>query len=321
MSKIEEYWGKDKRFYSYNSYCMNNFETRMQKIPINAGFTCPNRDGSKGLGGCTYCNNVSFNPFYGNNSKSISLQIYEGIEFFSKKYKSQNYLAYFQAYTNTYDELTVLKQKYKEALSNRQIKGLVIGTRPDCISDELLDFLEELAKKKYVSVEYGLESIYDKTLEYINRCHTYADSVEAINRTANRGINVGVHLIFGLPQESKKMISDTAKEISKLKINSLKIHQLQIIKSTIMADQFKTKPDQFSNFSVEEYVDLVIEFLEKLRPDIVVERFISESPPNLIVNSNWGGIRTYEIVKLIEDVLVKKDTFQGKKFFIPKKKK
>lgn len=288
------------------------FDERVQKVSVDADFTCPNRDGTKARGGCTYCNNNTFKPFYTSLQKPVNEQIEEGIAFFGKKYKAIKFLAYFQAFTNTYAPLEVLKKKYLEALSNPKVVGLVISTRPDCVDAEKLDFLQTISKDYYVSVEYGVESTLDKTLELINRKHTYNEAVKAIKMTSNRNIHTGVHLIIGLPNETRSDILAHAKKISGLPINSLKMHQLQIIKGTQMAKGYAKNPEKYNLFSAEEYVELMVDFLERLNPEIVVERFTSESPKNMLIAPNWGGLKNFEVVHKIEKRLKERNTWQGK---------
>ncbi|MBN1300777.1 MAG: TIGR01212 family radical SAM protein [Melioribacteraceae bacterium] len=303
-----------QRYNKYSDYLKNLFGAGIRKIPVNAGFTCPNRDGSKGTGGCTYCNNVSFNPFYGIKKKSVVEQLNNGIEFYSKRYSVSGFLVYFQAYTNTYDEPEELKKIYSEVLEFPRVLGIIIGTRPDCISEYLLEYFSKLSKRKYVSIEYGIESSHDRTLEYVNRCHTYSDTISAISQTAEYGLHVGAHVILGLPGETDEMIIQTADRIAELPVNSIKIHQLQIIKQTVMAKQFAEHPESFRSFTVDQYVDLVVEFLEHLRPDIVIERFISESPLKYVLHPRWNGVRTYDFAKLVQKRMEEKNSWQGKLF-------
>ena len=227
----------NKRYNDYSTYLSEIFPQRIQKISINAGFTCPNRDGKIGYGGCTYCNNQTFHPDYCQPNKSITQQVNDGINFFRKKYENQRYLAYFQAYTNTYDSIESLISKYEEALSHPLVEGIVIGTRPDCINNQLLDYLENISKTKYVMIEFGIESTNDNTLEFINRGHDFATAKAAITATAQKGIATGAHLILGLPKEDQKIIFDHAKNISTLPLTCIKLHQLQLIKGTKMAQQ------------------------------------------------------------------------------------
>lgn len=302
---------KQNRYLNYNKVLKNKFTERVQKISINAGFTCPNRDGSKGLGGCTYCNNLTFSPEYCKPTKTISQQISEGIDFFSHKYKSQYYLAYFQSYTNTYDSIEVLKKIYEEALSISNVVGLVIGTRPDCVSDELLDYFASLAEKYYIMIEYGVESTDDKTLEFINRGHNFASAEKAIIETSKRGINTGAHLILGLPTENRETILNHAVNLSRLPIDSLKLHQLQLVKGTLMATQYKEHSEWFNLYSADEFIDLTIDFLEKLNPKIAIERFVSQSPKNLLIAPDWG-LKNFEFQDKIEKRLKERDSWQGK---------
>lgn len=273
---------------------------KTQKISINAGFTCPNRDGRVGVGGCTYCNNQTFNPEYCKTEKTISQQLIEGREFFGKKYPNMKYLAYFQAYTNTYGGIWELKQKYEEALMVDGVIGLVIGTRPDCVSDELLDYLQALRNKGvFILVEYGIESVHDKTLKRINRGHNYLCTCDAIRRTAERGLPVGGHIILGLPGESKNDMLASAVELSKLPITILKLHQLQIIKGTRMEIEYAERPDDFVRMTADEYVELVCDFIAKSRKNMIFERFVSQSPPNLLAVPGWG-LKNYQFVEKVK---------------------
>jgi radical SAM protein (TIGR01212 family) len=301
-----------KRYNNYTTYIRKTFGERVQKISINTGFSCPNRDGTKGTGGCTYCNIGTFSPSYCRPKKSIIQQINEGISFFSTKYKAQKYLAYFQAYTNTYAEIELVKKLYTEALSHPDVIGLVIGTRPDCISKELMNFLENLAKDYYISLEFGVESTLDKTLELVNRCHTYQETIDAYEMAMDRGIHLGAHIILGLPGESRTEMLEHAVKLSKLPISSLKIHHLQIIKGTKMAKQLTESPEMFKLFTVEDYIDFITEFISLLRPDIIIERFISESPLSMLVAPRWNGLKNFEIVAKIDKKLKEKNLWQGK---------
>lgn len=300
-----------KRYNDLGDFFKKYFPFKVQKVSINAGFTCPNRDGSKGRGGCTYCNNQTFSPDYCHTDESIGFQMNKGITFFGKKYPEMKYLAYFQAYTNTYDELESLIRKYDEALQHPGVVGLIIGTRPDCVPDNLLDYLADLSRKTFVMVEYGVESTSDSTLEYINRGHSWECSMEAIRRTAAKGIITGAHMILGLPGESREEILNHARELSKLPVTTLKLHQLQLIRHTKMARQFKENPEKFHLFDVDEYIDLVIDFIELLRPDIVIERFVSQSPKELLIAPDWG-LKNFEFTARIHKRLAERDTWQGR---------
>tara|TARA_B100001142_G_C14343803_1_gene659080 strand:- start:745 stop:1692 length:948 start_codon:yes stop_codon:yes gene_type:complete len=303
-----------KRYRDYSTYIKQKFGQRIQKVSINAGFTCPNIDGTKGKGGCTYCNNNTFNPKYCKPIKPIYKQIEEGISFFSNIYKSQKYLAYFQAYTNTYASIEELKEKYNQALKHKDVIGLVIATRPDCITLDILDYLESLVSDGYfIKLEFGLESTKNDTLELINRCQKHEDAIKAFNMSKNRGILLGGHIILGLPGENRVDLLGHAIEINKLPINTLKIHHLQIVKHTMMAFQYKKNPAEFTFFTVDEYLDLIIKFLEILNPDIIIERFFSESPENLLIAPKYG-IKNFELAHKIEKLLRTRNTWQGRLF-------
>lgn len=308
-------WGSSaggKRYNDYSSFIKNKFNERVQKISLNTGFTCPNRDGSKGIGGCTYCNNNTFSPGYGKPIKTVSQQLEEGILFFSKKYQAQKYFAYFQSYTNTYASVDLLKNMYLEAVSYPNVIGLVIGTRPDCINREIIEMLSEISKKYFVSLDFGVESTLDRTLNLINRCHTFGETIAAYKMAENKGFHLGAHMILNLPGESKEEMLNHAKELSKLPINTLKIHQLQVVKHTRMALQYNEKPEMFNLFNIDQYIDLVVEFVTLLRPDIIIERFTSESPKHLLIAPQWGGMKNFEIVDKIDKKLIEKDLWQGK---------
>jgi len=306
-------WGHERRFNAYSNYFRSIYGARVQKVSIDAGFTCPNRDGTSGYGGCTYCNNNAFNPSYCIPEKSVSQQIREGIEFHKRRYtEAVSYLAYFQAFSNTYAPIDILIKIYQEALSYPGVKGLIIGTRPDCIDEEKLDYIKGLSERYYIAVEYGIESCYNKTLSRINRGHTFEDAVSAVERTAGLGINTGAHFIFGLPGETRKEMLDEAGIISKLPLKTVKFHQLQIIKGTAMEKEFLNNPSDFELFEWEEYLDFFIRFLERLNPSIVVERFTGEAPPRFLTSERWGKKRTDQIVNLIEKRLEELDTWQGR---------
>lgn len=298
---------------NYPTYLRKVFNERVQKITIDAGFTCPNRDGFKGYGGCTYCNNEAFAPSFSLKKNTIAKQVADGIGFFAHKYNNQKYLAYFQSYSNTYGPLDYLKSIYEEALSNQKIAGLVIGTRPDCVSDELLAYLGALAKKTYIMVEYGVESTLNSTLQAINRGHTYEDAVEAINKTATLGIPTSAHLILGLPGETKQDMLNHAVKISELPITTLKLHQLQIVKQTKMAKQYEEDPSQFHLFSFEEYIELLCDFIALMRPEIVLERFVSQTPADLLIAPHWG-LKNYEFSAKLEKYLRERNIHQGDRY-------
>lgn len=277
-------------------------QRKVQKISLTAGFTCPTRDGSRGRGGCTYCNVKSFSPAFAIREKSVSEQVEQGIAFFRHKYPTMQYLAYFQSYTNTYDEVDKCIAKYEEALRHPEVVGIIIGTRPDCMPDALLGYLAELSKRTFVLVEYGVESTIDRTLDRVQRGHSYQDAVDAIHRTHAAGILVGAHLILGLPGESREELLSHADRLSELPISTLKIHQLQILKGTLMAADYLAHPEDYHLFTEMEYIELCCDFLARLREDIVIERFVSQSPPDMILAPRWGW-KNYEFTHKIRALL------------------
>lgn len=299
----------------YSTYIKNLFGCKVQKISVNAAFTCPNRDGKLGRGGCTYCNNRTFNPEYCDTGKSITQQLEEGKLFFSRKYPEMKYLAYFQAYTNTYGELEVLKRKYEEALAVDGMLGLVIGTRPDCMPDSLLDYLENLAKYTHVTVEYGIESIDDNILKHINRGHDFATARDAVERTAARGIPVGAHMILGLPGEDKEAVLKQPYVLSELPITTIKLHQLQIIRGTVMGEEYLQYPERFSLFGVDDYIETVVGYIARLRGDIVIERFVSQSPKELLLAPDWG-LKNHEFTEKVKKRMIELAVYQGKLYGI-----
>ena len=280
----------------YSHWIREQFPFRVQKISVDAAFSCPNRDGRLSLGGCTFCDNKTFNPSYCNRGKSITQQLEEGKAFFAKKYPEMKYLAYFQAYSNTYAPLEELKRKYEEALAVDDVVGLVIGTRPDCVSDEALDYLQQLNQRTFLIVEYGIESANDNTLRRINRGHTFDCSRQAIIKAHQRGIITCGHIILGLPGEDEEEMLHQASTISQLPLDILKLHQLQIIKGTPLAKEYEAHP--FHVFSAEEYVNLVIRYVSQLRNDLVLERFVSQSPPNMVIAPKWG-LKNHEFTDLL----------------------
>lgn len=290
----------------------------MQKVVVDAGFTCPNRDGTKGTGGCTYCNNDAFNPSYCNPDEPIHYQIERGVRFHQVRYrKASKYLVYFQPYSNTYAPLQRLKELYEEALCYPNVAGLVIGTRPDCIDGEKLDYLRNLSQKHYIQVEYGVESCYDRTLKRINRLHDFALSEQVIRMTHSLGIKTGAHIIFGLPGESVEDMLDTAGKISGLPLDSVKFHQLQIVKGTKMEQEYTESPADFHMFSLGEYIEFIVRFVERLSPAIVIERFSGEVPPKYMgatdmTSGGWGLIRYDAVLRMIEKEMERQDTWQGK---------
>ena len=309
-------WGDSRRYNSYAGYFRRLFGERVQKLSVDAGFTCPNRDGSISEGGCTFCNNGAFTPSYCTPSKSVRQQIDEGIEFHRRRYRrASRYLVYFQSFSNTYAPLDRLQELYGEALSHPEVAGIVVGTRPDCVDERKLDFFARLARTHYVAVEYGIESTCDETLRAINRGHDFAAAERAVRSTAERGVHVGAHFILGLPGESEGMLLAQTARINALPLTTVKFHQLQIFRGTAMAAQYDADPGRFRFWSLEEYVALFAEILRRLRPDLIVERFASEAPPRYHHGPGWGLVRNEQLWALLEKRLEETDTYQGE-FFI-----
>ena len=329
-----------KRYNSFVGYFKRKYGERLQKIVLDAGFTCPNRDGKVGRGGCTYCDNAAFHPSYSTAGKSLHQQLDEGIEFHKVRYRTtEHYLAYFQSFSNTYAPLERLRSLYEEALMHPQVVGIVIGTRPDCVDEEKLDYLADLAAGKVldgwtrrlampdggasdssgpirtapiVIVEYGIESCYGRTLLRINRGHDFETARRAVHMTASRGIDVGAHFILGLPGETRQMMLDSCALINDLPLRSVKFHQLQIVKGTRMEQEYAERPQDFERFSLEEYLDFFVEMLERLRPDLFIERFVGEVPPRFVNETPWGLIRNVELLRLLEKRLEERGSWQGR---------
>lgn len=308
-------WGHELRYNDFGRYMRRRFNGRVQKLSINAGFTCPNRDGSKGRGGCTFCNNETFKPAYCQPLMSVTNQVEKGIDLFSVRHPDTCYLAYFQAYTNTYGELSQIIDLYEEALAVPGVAGLIVGTRPDCLPDALLDYFEALQKRVYVTVELGVESTKDQTLAQVNRGHDFACTQEAVERLVDRNILVGAHLILGLPGETREDMLLHAEKISLLPIHFLKVHQLQYVRGSVMGQDYLTHPEKYKVLELEEYLDLVVDFVERVRPDIVMERFASQAPHDLLLAPKWG-LKNFEVSRMVEKRIAEKNSWQGK-LFVP----
>ena len=349
MAEVFERYGfpDGKRYNSFVGYFKRKYGERLQKIVLDAGFTCPNRDGKVGRGGCTYCDNAAFHPSYSTAGKSLHRQLDEGMEFHKVRYRTtEHYLAYFQSFSNTYAPLEKLRELYEEALAHPDVVGIVIGTRPDCVDEEKLDYLADLVNGRVlegwsrqlapqqpsgegkdglpegaglrtspiVIVEYGIESCYDQTLVRINRGHDFETARRAVCRTAERGIDVGAHFILGLPGETRQMMLDSCSLINALPIRSVKFHQLQIVKGTRMEQEYAAVPQDFARFSLEEYLDFFVDMLERLRPDLSIERFVGEVPPRFVNETPWGLIRNVELIRLLDQRLAARATWQGRLF-------
>lgn len=309
-------WGDERPYNSYSGYFRRLFGRRMQKLSVDAGFSCPNRDGTIATGGCAFCNNSAFTPSYCGGGKSIMQQIEEGIAFHRWRYReAQRYLVYFQSFSNTHAPLEVLRERYEEALRHPEVDGLVIGTRPDCIDAAKLDYLAELAREKYIAVEYGIESVYDATLRRINRGHDFSVAERAVQMTAERGLHCGAHFILGLPGETDRMLLEGVERINRLPLTTVKFHQLQILRDTPFAAEYAAHPEHFRFWTLEGYIELVVELLRRLRADIVVERFASEAPPRFHCGPTWGLIRNEQLWTMLEKRLTAMGAYQGE-FFI-----
>jgi len=306
-------WGTDRRFNAYADYFKKEFGARVQKLSVNAGFTCPNRDGTVGRGGCTFCDNRAFNPSYNEACKPVRQQLDEGIGFHRNRYrKVSKYLAYFQAYSNTYAPVEELERIYRPALDHPDVVGIVVGTRPDCVDNVKLDYFRELSEQVFIVIEYGIESVHNDTLLAINRGHTFEQTRDAIEETAARGIRTGGHMILGLPGESEEqMIADT-EVISSLPLHSVKYHQLQLIRGTVMERQFRKDPGSFRFFEMEEYLQMMADIIERLDPGIVVERIAGEVNPGTAAREGWG-VRYDRVLGRFEEIMEERDSWQGKR--------
>ncbi|MGH7801859.1 MAG: TIGR01212 family radical SAM protein [Thermodesulfobacteriota bacterium] len=301
----------DRRYNNYNSYLKEKFGCRVHKVSVGVGFTCPNRDGNVAIGGCIYCNNDSFVPSYARSNLSLQDQIRTGMEYLKKRFKAEKFIIYFQAYTNTYDKIEKLEKLYGEALDNENVVGLAIGTRSDCVDEVKIKLFEDLAKDWFVSIEYGIESIYDKTLEYMNRGHNYKSIIDAIQITKEKGIHIGAHIIVGFPTETRDEMLLMADEISRLKIDFLKVHNLHVVKNTPLARMYAKDP--FHVFNYEEYIDFISRFIEQVSPKIVLERLFTDTPQDLLIAPRWNKTHN-EILRGIEMELERRNTYQGRLF-------
>lgn len=323
---MPELFPEGKRYNTFVGYYKRQYGERLQKLVIDAGFTCPNRDGTVGRGGCSFCDNAAFHPSYSTSGKSIAEQIDEGIEFHQVRYRNtKHYLAYFQSYSNTYAPIPRLRELYLAALTHPKIVGIVIGTRPDCVDEEKLDFLAGLKageglgdwhrdgfEHPVVKVEYGIESCYDETLLRVGRGHDVAVAEKAVRMSAERGLEPGAHFILGLPGETREMLLGQCRFISSLPLHSVKFHQLQIVKGTRMEKEFAQVPQDFLRLSLPDYLDMVIDILERLRPDLYIERVAGEVPPRFVNETQWGLIRNFQILHLLDERLSERNTWQGR---------
>lgn len=298
------------RFNSFGHYLKKRFNTIVYKVNIDAGFTCPNRDGTLDVTGCIYCNNDSFRPSECKPQLSIRKQIRNGMNYLSLRYGARRFLVYFQPFTNTYASVSELERLYTDALSHPSVIGLAIGTRPDCVDEEKMSLIQSFAKDHFVLIEYGLQSIYDKTLQYIHRGHNYQTFLDAVNLTAGRGIHIGAHIIAGFPTETREEMLYIATELSTLPVEFIKIHQLQVVKDTQLAGYYEAQP--FHVFTHEEYLDFAVDFIELLSPNIVIQRFFAAAPNDILIAPKWGKTR-HQLMNEIQKRFIKEDAMQGSK--------
>ncbi len=311
MENPFRYSNTNKRYHTFTYFLEQKFGRKVAKISLDAGFTCPNIDGSKGVGGCIYCSARGSGDFAGDQSLSLREQFEQVRQVMNQKWPDAVYIPYFQAHTNTYAPLEVLKEKFEEALSFPDVMGLAIATRADCITDEIADYLGELAQRTYLEVELGLQSVHDVTGERINRCHSYADFLEGYQKLADRGINICVHIIDGLPGEDREMMLETARRLSHLKLHSIKIHLLHVLKGTVMEQQLAE--GQFRLLTREEYVGIVCDQLELLPPQMVIQRVTGDGERESLVGPEWS-LKKLCVMNEIDKELVRRNSFQGKNF-------
>ncbi len=303
-----------RRYSAFGQYMKDLFGQPVCKVNVDAGFTCPNRDGSVSTGGCIYCNNDSFRPALCASSASLREQIERGIPYLRSRYAAEKFIVYFQPYTNTYAPVETLKRLYHEALDNPGVVGLAIGTRPDCVDEEKIALLESLARDFFILVEYGLQSVHDRTLEFINRGHDYRCFKNALSLTAGRGIRVGAHIILGFPTESRDEMLAMADDLSRLPVEFLKIHQLQVVRDTPLADLYAAGP--FATFGYEEYIEMLADFLERLSPDVVIQRLFAAAPADILIAPVWNKTRS-EFLNDLDACMERRGSFQGKKYTPP----
>lgn len=308
-------WGGKEPFYTYHQYLHNIFGFQIRKLPVDAGFTCPNRDGTVGVGGCTFCLNEAFAPSYCDSRHSIAQQVNDGIAFHAQRRRPiDKFFIYFQSFSNTYAPLEQLKKRFEEAMAIPGVKGIIIATRPDCLREEVLDYLAELQARTYLCVEIGIESLHEETLQRINRGHGVACTLQAIKFLAERSIPTSGHLIFGLPGENPDDWMRDIRTINHLPLTTLKLHQLQIIQNTPIAIEHETCPRDFYHFTVTEYMAFLADFIERLNPEIAIERFANEVPPRYLTVREWEGTRHQDIIDGVCQLLQERHSWQGKLF-------
>lgn len=310
MEKFK-YSDDNKRYHTWNYHLRHKFGDKVMKVALNAGFTCPNIDGTKGYGGCTYCSDTGSGDFAGDPTHSIIMQFEEVRERMHKKWKEAKYIPYFQAHTNTYAPADVLRERFEAVLRQPNVVGISIATRADCLGDDVLEYLEELNRRTYLIVELGLQTIFDETGEKINRCHTYAEFLEGYKKLQERNINVCVHLIDGLPGETKEMMVESAKAVASLRPHCVKLHLLHILKGTKMAKEFEN--GDIIPLTLEEYVDIIISQLEVLPPETVIQRLTGDGGRDMLLAPLWS-LKKFVVLNEIDKEMIRRDTCQGKKY-------
>lgn len=304
-------WGNERRFYAYSHYCKIHYGGRIQKLPVDAGFSCPNRV-SRTQGGCAYCANSAFTPSYLAENDDIATQLENGKKFFQRRYPENNgYFAYFQAFTNTFAPLSVLRDKFESALQVSDVKGLIISARPDCLPEDVIDYLSDLNARTHLTVELGVESFHNETLAHIHRGHTVECTFEAFEKLHSLNIPTGAHLIFGLPNETPAQWLSDVQLLNQLRPQFVKFHQLQIFKNTAMETEYHNHPERFHPLSADDYVLFLCNHVERMSPDIVIERFSAEVPPRYLAVSPWKLLRHDALVRKVEEELTRRDTWQG----------
>jgi len=298
-----------KYYFSYRDYLKQLFPFRVYKIGLDAGFTCPNRDGSVAYGGCVYCENRSFSPNSKDAKRSVSEQIVSGMEFYRRHFKAEKFIAYFQAYTNTYGPISLLDNLYREALTFPDVVGLSIGTRPDCLPDEIIDLLSCYSKKTHLWVEIGLQSMHEDTLKWMNRGHSFDQFVDAITRVKLKGLRVCVHVILGFPGETHEMMMQTADILAGLNIDGLKIHHLYVAENTMLEKMYEK--GGMNLLSLDEYIQIVCDFLERIPPNVAIQRLTGELTGDYLIAPKWGASKMV-ILTAIENEFARRNSFQGK---------
>ena len=311
MQNNFKYSDDNKRYHTWNYHLRHKFGKKVFKVALNGGFTCPNIDGTKGFGGCTYCSSMGSGDFAGDAQKSILEQFNEVKERMHQKWHDALYIPYFQANTNTYAPVSALKEKFEPVLAQENVVGLSIATRADCLSDEVIEYLSELNQRTYLIVELGLQSIFDETGERINRCHTYAEFLDGYNRLKECGINICVHLIDGLPGETKEMMIESAKAVAELKPHCVKLHLLHVLKDTKIAAEYEQ--GGFELLSLEDYVDIIVSQLELFSEETVIQRLTGDGGRNSLIGPLWS-LKKFVVLNEIDKELLRRDTYQGAKF-------